>query len=86
MTPVKMHKAKTDFSKLIARVEKGEEIIIARGDKPVAKIVPITGKLPVASLYGAMKGKIFMPDSFFDPLIEEENAGWEDDGLLGPPA
>jgi uncharacterized protein (DUF433 family) len=38
MATVKIHEAKTTLSKLIARVEAGEEIVIARGDKPVAKL------------------------------------------------
>jgi prevent-host-death family protein len=92
MAPVKMHKAKTEFSKLIARVEKGEEIVIARGDKPVAKIVPLAEplpaareKLPVATAFGCMKGQIWMADDAFDPLTEEELALWED-GPIEPSA
>ena len=43
MAIVKIHEAKTTLSKLIARVEAGEEIVIARGDKPVAKLTAIGG-------------------------------------------
>ncbi len=78
MTTVKIHEAKTNLSKLIARVEAGEEIVIARGDKPVAKVVPL--ELPrKRPRFGAMKG-IWpdLPDSFFfDPLPEEELRAWE---------
>ena len=78
MQPVTIQKAKTDLAKLIARAESGEEIIIARGGKPVAKIVPFDGRLPVAAAFGSMKGQIHIPDSFFDPLPDEELALWED--------
>ena len=42
MTVVTIHKAKTELSKLLARVEAGEEIVIARGDEPIAKLVALT--------------------------------------------
>ena len=78
MTIVKIHEAKTNLSKLIARVEAGEEIVIARDDKPVAKLTPVA--LPKKKRApGAMKG-IWpsLPDSFFfDPLPQEELAAWE---------
>ncbi|HSC19289.1 MAG TPA: type II toxin-antitoxin system prevent-host-death family antitoxin [Rhizomicrobium sp.] len=80
MTVVKIHEAKTNLSRLIARVEAGEEIVIARGDKPVVKVVPIS---PVKRpQLGALKGKLpHMPDAFFfDPLPEEELRLWEGEG------
>ena len=79
MTTVKIHEAKTNLSKLIARVEAGEEIVIARGDKPVAKVVPLKTAARQKRVPGAMKG-IWpeIPDAFFfDPLPEEELAAWE---------
>jgi prevent-host-death family protein len=79
MTIVKIHEAKTNLSKLIARVEAGEEIVIARGDKPVVKVVPLKTIAKQKRVPGAMKG-IWpeLPDAFFfDPLPEEELAAWE---------
>jgi len=76
MKPVTIHQAKTNLSKLIARAEAGEEVVIARGDKPIAKIVPVRppkGKRKP----GAWKGKIKLDDSFFEPLPEEELRRWE---------
>ena len=75
---VKIHQAKTTLSKLIARVEAGEEIVIARDDKPVAKLVPAEAKKKRPQ-FGALKGKLpHIPDSFFfDPLPEEELRAWE---------
>ncbi len=78
MATVTIHKAKTELSKLLKRVEAGEEIIIARGDKPVAKIIPAEPSAKKPRIPGSMKhllGQI--PDSFFDPLSEEELKLWE---------
>lgn len=75
MKTVTIHKAKTTLSQLIAQVQAGEEIILARGKEPVAKIVPIAkrGKRK----FGALKGKIKIGPEFFDPLPEEELRAWE---------
>lgn len=70
MRIVKVHEAKTQFSKLLAEVEQGEEIIVQRGDVPVAKLVPIP--LPRREP-GALKGKIWIADDFDEipPEFEE---------------
>ncbi len=70
MHPINIHEAKTQLSKLIEAVETGEEIIIARAGKPVAKLVPYKPVKPVRTP-GLMKGKFEVPDSFFDPLPDE---------------
>jgi prevent-host-death family protein len=77
MATVTIHKAKTQLSKLIARAEAGEEIIIARGKEPVVRLEPlVSGKR--RPRFGALKGKLNIPDSFFfDPLSEEELKLWE---------
>jgi prevent-host-death family protein len=65
-----VHDAKTHLSKLLSRVEKGEEIVIARAGRPVAKLVPI--KLPSRPrVLGADKGLFEVPDDFDAPLPEE---------------
>jgi len=74
--PVTIHDAKTHLSRLIARVEAGEEIVIARGGTPVARLVPME-KPKAKRVFGALKGKITVDDSFFDPLPEEELKLWE---------
>jgi prevent-host-death family protein len=58
---VTIHRAKTTLSQLVARAEAGEEIIIARGGTPVAKLVPIQP----------------LDESFWDPLPEDELRAWE---------
>ncbi len=73
MTKVTIHVAKTNLSRLIAKVEAGEEVIICRGDKEVAKLVPANDTkkvLPNRGL-GNLKGVIEFHDTFFDPLPED---------------
>jgi prevent-host-death family protein len=77
METVTIHKAKTELSKLLKRVEAGEEIMIARGNKTIARIVPETTPVKKERVPGAWKGKFTLPDSFFDPMTEEELADWE---------
>jgi antitoxin (DNA-binding transcriptional repressor) of toxin-antitoxin stability system len=69
---VTVHFAKTHLSRLLARVEAGETVVIARGDKPVARLSPVTSRRP-----GAFKGKIKIGPEFFEPLPEDELARWE---------
>lgn len=74
-TTYKMHEAKTHLSSLVARAMAGEDIVIARGDSPQVMLVPVGGK--PRRVPGALKGKISIPDSFFEPMSEEELALWE---------
>lgn len=66
-----VHEAKTHFSKLIARVERGEEIVIARAGKPVAKLIRYTDPNGARRPFGLFKGQIKMSDDFDDPLPDE---------------
>jgi prevent-host-death family protein len=69
MSQVNIHEAKTHFSKLLARVSEGEEIVIARNGKAVARLVPIQPE-PKQRPLGIFKGQIWMaPD--FDETSEE---------------
>ena len=70
---VNIHAAKTRLSALIAEVEKGEEVVIARAGKPVAKLVPIKQrKAPQKRrLAGFLRGKIRIGPDFDDPLPED---------------
>jgi prevent-host-death family protein len=73
MTVVNIHQAKTHLSRLLEQAVMGEEIIIAKAGKPVARIVPIAGPKPRKP--GIAKGQV--TDDFFEPLPEEELAAWE---------
>jgi prevent-host-death family protein len=77
MTVVTVRQAKAQLSQLIARAEAGEEIIIARGGRPVVKLMPIA-KRATRRRFGALKGKLSLPDAFFfGPLPEEDLKLWE---------
>jgi prevent-host-death family protein len=64
---VNIHEAKTHFSRLIARVEGGEEITIAKAGRPVAKLVPIAPKRGPRKP-GSAKGKFWMSPDFDEPI------------------
>ncbi len=75
MATVNVQEAKMHLSCLLAQVEAGEEITIARKGKAVARLVAC--KPRGKRQFGAFKGKITIDDSFFDPLPEEELRLWE---------
>ncbi len=81
-----VHEAETQLSKLMERAERGEEVIIARGDEPAVKITAVEAKRKPKRQPGMLKGVIpEFPDSFFfDPLPEEELKLWEE-GYEGDP-
>ena len=69
MDQVNIHAAKTQFSKLIARVQNGEEILIAKAGKPVARLVPAGAG--ARRVPGSGRGKLTIADNFDDPLPPE---------------
>ena len=73
MTTVNVHDAKTHLSQLLARVLAGEEVVIAKAGKPIARLTPIRPLEP--RVPGIAKGKL--TDAFFEPLPEEELERWQ---------
>ena len=71
MHQVNIHQAKTNLSKLIKRVEDGEEVIIAKDNKPIVKLVLLESQKPVRQL-GTAIGKIIISEDFDKPLEEFE--------------
>lgn len=67
---VNVHEAKTHLSKLLERAHAGEEIILAKGGKPYAKLVPLHSERQP----GLVEGRI--TDEFFEPLPPEELEAW----------
>jgi prevent-host-death family protein len=65
-----LYEAKTELSSLVERAALGEEIIIAKNGKPMAKLVPIPKRKGKRKL-GCWKGKIWISPDFDDPLPEE---------------
>jgi prevent-host-death family protein len=73
---VNIHEAKTHLSRLLERVAMGEEVIIAKAGKPVAKLVAIPSERPRFKL-GSARGEFVVPDDFNDPLPKEiEDLFW----------
>lgn len=70
MHTVNIHEAKTHLSAILKRVESGEDIVIAKAGKPIARISPISvssgGRQP-----GSAKGKVVMSKGFMEPLPED---------------
>lgn len=69
---VNVHEAKTNLSRLLARVEAGEEIVIARGGKPVARLEPFTRPAVTVGFLDLPE----IPDDFFAPLDDDELTEW----------
>jgi prevent-host-death family protein len=76
MKTVTIHTAKTTLSQLLARVEAGEQIVLARGKQPIAKLAPFQ---PHATKrrFGALRGIVSVGPEFFEPLPGQELAAWE---------
>ncbi len=68
MKTVNIHEAKTHLSRLLERVSRGEEVVIAKSGEPVAKLVPYR---PPPRKPGRLKGKIHIAPDFDAPLPEE---------------
>jgi prevent-host-death family protein len=67
MATVSVYNARAEFSRLIERALRGEEIVITRRGKPAVRLVPVEKAQPPRKP-GALKGKLELPGSFFDPL------------------
>ena len=72
---VNIHEAKTHLSRLLSRVASGEEIVISRAGKPIARLVPIGA--PVSRQLGRDVGLFTVPDDFDQPLPEDVLAEFE---------
>ncbi len=74
---VNIFEAKTNLSRLIGKVEQGEDVIIARAGKPVARLTGLVPDKPTIR-FGGLKGKIWIADDFDAPLPDEILAEFED--------
>ncbi len=73
MEQINVQDAKTQLSRLLKRVEAGEEIILARSGRPIARLVPIEAAQPRKP--GLLQGTV--DDAFFEELPEDELRAWE---------
>ncbi|MGA9978663.1 MAG: type II toxin-antitoxin system prevent-host-death family antitoxin [Candidatus Sulfotelmatobacter sp.] len=71
METITIHKAKTQLSRLIEKACRGEEIVIARGKRPVVKLVPVEVP-PKKRTLGLWKGLVSYTPDAFDPLTDQE--------------
>jgi prevent-host-death family protein len=76
MPTVNVHAAKSQLSRLLDAAAAGEEVIIAKAGKPVARLVPIEPKKERRKL-GTLAGKLHVPDDFDDPLPDDILADFE---------
>lgn len=74
MVKMNVHAAKTNLSRLLAQVEAGEDVVIARSGMPVARLVRV--QKPNKRHFDAIKDKIKVDERFFDLLPEEKVAEW----------
>ena len=77
MESVNIHYCKTNLSRLLSRVELGEEIVISNRGKPIAKLVPFKSSLDRRASLGQDKGKFVVPDDFNAPLPEDILSAFE---------
>ena len=85
MKRVTTHEAKTHLSRLLEEVEAGEEVLVCRGDRPAARLVPVTAE-PARErprVGTRTSPPVVVAEGAFAPLTEEELAVW---GLRGCPA
>lgn len=71
MLQMNIHEAKTHLSHLLEQIEKGEEVVIARHGKPVARLVPYTIKPIQQRQPGSLQGKITLSEDFDAPLPDD---------------
>ncbi|HEX8444946.1 MAG TPA: antitoxin [Allosphingosinicella sp.] len=86
---VAVHQAKTHLSRLLAEVEAGAEIVLARGKTPVARLVPLNPAPPKSRqlgwLRGDSKGSDPLAYGFWDPLPDDELELWNGESLPTDP-
>ncbi len=73
---VNVHEAKTHLSRLLTRVERGDEIVIARAGRPVARLLPFSAT-PADRVLGGARGTIWIAEDFDAPLPEDVLADFE---------
>ena len=76
MSVTTIHEAKANLSRLIERAERGEDVVIARGSKPVVRLVPVQ-PAPKKRSPGMFRGEFEVGPGFFEPLPAGELEGWE---------
>ncbi|HTV82896.1 MAG TPA: PIN domain-containing protein [Acidobacteriaceae bacterium] len=76
-----IHRAKANLSLLIQEVSEAGEVVLARGSKPVARLIPV-GEVRGRRQPGSLKGRLILGPGFLDPLPSRELERWEQDGQV----
>src|SRR5262249_10682791 len=80
---VNMHEAKTHLSRLVARVEGGEQIVITRAGRPAAKLVPVFAEKPGKRILGGWEGRMQMPtDAEWEEMDREIERDFEESEIF----
>ncbi len=78
MQTVNIHAAKTHLSRLVDAAAAGEEILIARAGRPIARLVPLVDRaMPARRRLGCLAGRLTVPADFDAPLADDVLAGFE---------
>ena len=83
MLTINIHEAKTHLSRFVEQAAAGEEIIIAKAGKPIAKLVSLQS-MPSCRNLGMFKGQLNVPDDFDAPLSDEVIALFENSSIEPP--
>lgn len=75
MTVINLYQAKTQLSKLVDHAARGEDVVIARNGKPVARLTKLPEKRPIR--FGVLEGRFAVAEDFDAPLPDEVVAGFE---------
>ena len=84
MRTVNIHEAKTHLSRYVEQAAAGEEIVIAKAGKPIAKLVPLEAPSRQPRPLGLLKGKLKVPDDFDAPLPDEVIDSFYDSPIFPP--
>jgi prevent-host-death family protein len=77
MIRVNIHEIKARLAMYLGRVEAGETVIICRRNEPVAELRPLPGRVGERRPVGLQRGRIEIPESFFEPLPDEDLDAFE---------
>lgn len=84
MRTVNIHDAKTHLSRYVEQAAAGEEIVIAKAGKPIARLVPLEAPSSQPRPLGLLKGKLEVPDDFDAPLPDEVIDSFYDSPIFPP--
>jgi prevent-host-death family protein len=82
MPQINLHDAKTHLSRLVEAAARGEEIVIAKAGKPMARLVPLRPAARRHRKPGALKGKIWVAEDFDAPMAAEEQSKWDENPIF----